>query len=268
MSDNTNKVKLVYKCCGSKIYKGEKCICNNLNNETIGQSAEFIVKNKNSSQLTGNEKRKDSCKKIGGKKKEKGHKRENDFNKKYNPENVGTIEYGAKSDCVISEESYIIPLLKDNFGLFRFNTSNKSGNSIQFTLGTIPELESEDNLEYIRDNDNSRKLFSKYLKKSESDRPADLLVYKNKETKKWEFFKMDDVIKYIVTKCIWRKLDTGRLKGDFHDNSKNGKRQYLTYEYRTTHKSYFLGLNGGKGIQFINLLKSDNYGISYYSEHY
>jgi hypothetical protein len=43
MSDNPNKVKLVYKCCGSKIYKGEKCICNNLNNETIGQSAEFAI---------------------------------------------------------------------------------------------------------------------------------------------------------------------------------------------------------------------------------
>lgn len=218
-------------------------------------------------QLTGNEKRKDSCKKVGGDKKRKGHKREDDFNKKFNPDALGTTEYGAKSDCVISEENYIIPILKKKFGLTRFNTSNKSGNNIQMTLGSIPELDCEDNLEYIQDKGNSRKLFSKYLKKSESNRPADLLVYKNKGTKKWEFFKMDDIINYILDNCLWRKLDSGRLKGDFKDDSKKGKRQYLTYEYRSTHKSYFLGLNGGKGIQFINLLKSDN-GISYYSENY
>lgn len=62
---------------------------------------------------------------------------------------------------------------------------------------------------------------------------------------------------------MWRKLLSGRIKGDFNDNSKKGKRQYITYEYRTRHKSYFLGLNGGKGIEFIKLLIS-NKGIRHY----
>lgn len=224
--------------------------------------------NLNLQQLTGNEKRKNSCKKIGGEKKIKGHKREDDFNKKYNPKALGTIEYGAKSDCSIDDKQPIIPIIEEKLGpLSGFNTSNKSGANIQMTLGSIPELECEDNLEYIKNKDNSKKLFSKYLKKSKSDRPADLLVYKNKETKKWEFFKMDDIIEYIVDKCQWRKLESGRLKGDFIDDSNKGIRQYLTYEYRSTHKSYFLGLNGGKGIEFIKLLKG-SYGIKYYSEPY
>ena len=218
--------------------------------------------------LTGNDKRKESCKKIGGIVKEKGHKREDDFNKKYNPNALGITEYGATSDCVISLDNPIIPVLKEKFKLSSFNTSNKSGKSIQMTLGCIPELKDENNLEFIQDKNNSRNLFSKYLKKSDSDRPADLLVYKNKQTKNWEFFKMDDIIEYIVNKCKWRKLSSGRLKGDFVDNSKKGIRQYLTYEYRATHKSYFLGLNCGKGIQFIDLLKSKTHGINYYSESY
>jgi len=221
-----------------------------------------------SPQLTGNEKRKISCKKIGREKKLKGHKREDDFNKKFNPTALGITEYGAKSDCVICSTHTIIPILKEKLGpLNNLNTSNKSGKNIQMTLGSIPELKCEDNLKYIQNKDNCRKLFSKYLKKSESDRPADLLVYKNKDTGKWEFFKMDDIIDYIVDNCKWRKLDSERIKGDFHDVSKKGKRQYLTYEYRSTHKSYFLGLNGGKGIEFVNLLKSSK-GITYYSELY
>lgn len=30
------------------------------------------------------------------------------------------------------------------------------------------------------------------------------------------------------------------------------KSQYITYEYRDTHKSYFLGFNGNKGSKFID----------------
>ena len=74
---------------------------------------------------------------------------------------------------------------------------------------------------------------------------------------------MDDIINYIVANVKWRKLETGRIKGDFENDSKKGTCQYLTYEYRTTHKSYFLGLNGGKGIEFIDLLKKK---IVYYED--
>jgi len=73
---------------------------------------------------------------------------------------------------------------------------------------------------------------------------------------------MIDVINFIVERCTWRLLSTGRLKGDFEDkSSKSKKRAILTYEYRTKHKSYFLGASGGQGKFFIQLLKQN---ICYY----
>ena len=216
--------------------------------------------------LSSNAKRIASCKEVGGAKKLLGHKRENDFHKQYNEELVDKICYANKSDGSIAESHATAILLKDKFGINRFNTSNKSGNNLQFTLGKIPELEDDKKLEFIKDKDNSRKLFEKYLKKSESEAPADLLVYKDSRRKNWIFFKMDDVVDYIVEKCIWRQLVSGRLKGDFVDNSRKGISQYLTYEYRTKHKSYFLGLNGNKGYHFIRLLMDKEHGIPHYIE--
>jgi hypothetical protein len=215
----------------------------------------------------GNEKRIESCKKVGKEKKLKGHKREIDFRKQYNMSDIDKkIEYSSTSDNIIDTNHSIISKLKENLNVSGNNVSNKSGENIQFTLGKIPELDCQDNLDVIKSKQMSRKIFEKYLKKSESDSPADLLVYKDTKTKKWIFFKMDDIVDYIVDKCEWRKLETGRLKGDFKDNTKKGTRQYLTYEYRTNHKSYFLGLNGKKGIDFINLLMDKEYGIKYYTD--
>ena len=52
--------------------------------------------------INSNEKRKESCKNVGAEKKITGHKREKDFLKKYNPEEVDKpIEYGATSDTSI-----------------------------------------------------------------------------------------------------------------------------------------------------------------------
>ena len=212
--------------------------------------------------LTGNAKRKASCKKVGGEKKKIGHKREKEFLKQYNLAELDSpTEYGAKSDTTIDVLHPISQILKDQLGVSGFNVSNKSGNNIQFTLGQIPELKDA----VVEDFDEIfiRNLFNKYLKKSNSDKPADILVYKDIENGRWIFFNMDDIIDYIVAKCIWRKLDTGRIKGDFNDATKKGMSQYITYEYRDTHKSYFLGLNGGKGKKFIELLMDKTYGIKY-----
>lgn len=215
--------------------------------------------------ITGNEKRKASCKKVGGEKKLIGHKREKEFLKQYNIKELDSpIEYGAKSDTSIDECHPICNILKEKLNVTGFNVSNKSGENLQFTLGQIPELkdiEIDDLTPQL-----VREIFNKYLKKSNSDKPADLLVYKDIEQNRWIFFKMDDIIEYIITNCTWRKLSTGRIKGDFKDNTKKGFSQYITYEYRDTHKSYFLGLNGGKGKKFIDLLMSENYGIKYYCD--
>ena len=215
--------------------------------------------------LKGNDKRIASCKKVGGDKKRIGHKREKDFLKQYNTNEVNSpTEYGAKSDTTIDVSHPICDILKEKLNVSGFNVSNKSGDNIQFTLGQIPELndiEIESLTPLFIHN-----LFNKYLKKNNSDKPADLLVYKDIKNKRWIFFNIDHIIDFITTKCIWRKLNTGRIKGDFYDNTKKGFSQYITYEYRSTHKSYFLGLNGGKGKKFIDLLLDSTYGIQHHSD--
>lgn len=208
--------------------------------------------------LTGNEKRKESCRLVGGEKKRVGHRRENDFKQQYNPASTEEpTEYAATSDTWIREDASIAEKLRHRFSLPMRNlyVSNKSGNNLQFTLGSIPELDTPDNLAWLQDKTHCAELFNKYLKKDGTARPADLLVYKDTKQSKWIFFKMDDVVSFIVENAMWRKLETGRIKGDFLNSSKKGHAQYLTYEFRSTHKSHFLGLNGGKGVQFIELLK-------------
>jgi hypothetical protein len=232
-------------------------VCQN-NNEIIINNPENIV-------LKGNDKRIASCKKIGGEKKIKGHEREKEFLKQYNVNELNSpTEYGAKSDTSIDLSHPICEILKEKLNVSGFNVSNKSGENIQFTLGKIPELKDikiEELTPML-----VGELLNIYLKKTNSDKPADILVYKDIEQNRWIFFNMDDIINFIMTKCIWRKLNSGRIKGDFKDNTKKGKSQYITYEYRETHKSYFLGLNGGKGKKFIELLMDETNGIKYYCD--
>jgi hypothetical protein len=217
----------------------------------------------------GNEKRKESCKKVGAEKKTKGHKREKDFLKKYNPQEVHKpIEYGPTSDTSICPTHPIGNKLNETIKPSNLSVSNKSGENIQLTLGNIPELKDIDSDKLNNDNEYVHNVFNKYLKKSNSQKPAGILAYKDTKNKKWIFFNIDDIVDYIVDKCIWRKLETGRIKGDFIDDSKKGFSQYITYEYRKTHKSYFLGFNGGKGIKFINLLMHPEHGIKYIEDDY
>jgi len=216
--------------------------------------------------LTGNDKRIQTCKLVGGGKKKEGHEKEKIFNEKYNP-GCQDITMKAEADCQIPKSHEILEKLIE-LGIInnkdQRNTSNKSGKSMQFVLGKILELQRDDNLEWIENKDNFKQLLEKYLKKSESERPADLLVYDTEESR--VFFNMDDVIDYMVENCMFRKLKSGRIKGDFKDNSKKGKRQYFTYEYRgKNHKSHFIGFSGGKGKPFIELLKTK---IKYYEDPY
>ena len=101
------------------------------------------------------------------------------------------------------------------------------------------------------------------MKKSDSQKPADMLVYRDDTARQWIFFNMDHIVKYISSNCSWRKLASGRIKGDFTDTSKKAKSQYLTYELRRTSGSYFLGANGNRGKKFIHLLMAV---IPYYAE--
>jgi hypothetical protein len=210
--------------------------------------------------LTGNEKRKASCKQVGGAKKRRGHQVEGILNQQFGQAS-DALTYKAEADCSLSMSNPATQTLwtqlqttlkMDPSDPTHLSASVKSGNNLQFTLGIIPEItNAADKLAVM----NTKQLWNKYLKKSESAKPAGLLVYLDSATKSWIFFKMDDVVNYIVEKSVWRLLATGRMKGDFA--TAKGKKQILTYEYRDTHGSHFLGANGGQGRAFIRFLEQN-----------
>jgi len=207
--------------------------------------------------LTSNLKRIKNCKKIGSISKLNGHKKELFFNNKYGNNSI-KLTYKPEADCKISKNNTILKELihlniikNENQNL----TSNKSGKNIQIVLGKIKELDVENKLELLENKKKFSQLLNIYFKKCESENPVNLLVYDT--GKSHIFFNMDHVINYMVKFCIFRKLKSGRIKGDFIDNSYKGKRQYFTYEYRKSHKSHFIGFNGNKGKQFIYLIKDN-----------
>jgi hypothetical protein len=207
--------------------------------------------------LVGNAKRKASCKKVGGEKKRAGHKIEDIFNEQFGK--ISPTTYKAEADCTISAENanglQLMTDLQAKFGeIDNYNLSVKSGENLQFVLGRIDEITGAANAEEKLQVLGNEALWKKYLGKGNSERPAGWLIYRNTNNS-WSIFKMSEVIAFIVEKCKWRALETGRFKGDFENDTKKGFSQYLTYEYRETHKSHFLGANGGKGKQLMELLK-------------
>lgn len=212
--------------------------------------------------LYGNAKRRETCQKLGGDKKYRGHLYETYFKSQYNPESLyQPVEYGPTSDASICASSDFARYLSGELDLPSYpdveyyTTSIKSGTSHQYILGNIPELQCEDNLSVFNEKPRCAELFNKYLKKAYSMKPSDILTFYDIPVKKWVFFNMDNVVGFIADNASWRKLQSGRIKGDFNDGSCKGYSQYITYEHRDSHKSDFLGLNCGKGEKFIRLLQ-------------
>jgi hypothetical protein len=234
--------------------------------ETFSSQLTLTETNERIIETSGNEKRIESCKKIGLIKKRRGHHIESLFISQFGKED-DSITYSNTADCILYEENpetiKLFNLLKSSIfsgrdipmdSLKNVGVSIKSGKNLQFTLGVIPELTGqteEVQLEILK----SETLWKNYLAKSHSPKPADFLVYF--DDKVWIFFWISDIIKFIIEKAKWRFLSSERIKGDFDDSSKKGFRQYLTYEYRTTHKSYFLGANGNRGFHWIQLLQAN-----------
>ena len=200
-----------------------------------------------------------------------GHKKEEEFNNKFGDSEAGINSSGASADCYIERSNprgeNLMESLEKAIGSTSNSVSLKSSRTIQIHLGNLPELTDKKSYsvgkttkgETMVDHGisftnqknqlTSKSFWDKYLRK------GDNLVYKQADGS-YVFFNMDDVIDFIVTKCTWRILPTGRLKGDFYDISTNSVKQYLTYEYRKGKKQFVLGAHGGsKGLQFIELLK-------------
>jgi hypothetical protein len=197
-------------------------------------------------------------------KKKQGHKREREFNKIYGDPDASINHSGASADCEISEGHEILKALQETIGTNSREVSLKGGNTIQIHLGNLPELTDEANYTISKNSKGhtcvehgipfsqqvesfrQKDFWNKYLKK------GDILAYSYDDAGDGShiFFNMDDVNDFIINECKWRRLDTGRLKGDIQ-----GK-QYLTYEYRSKKGLFVLGAHGGKkGKQFIDLLQ-------------
>ncbi len=199
-------------------------------------------------------------------KKKQGHKREQEFNKRYGDPNASINHSGASADCEISEGHEILETLQETIGTNSREVSLKGGNTIQIHLGNLPELTDKANYTVSKNHKGEtcvehgipfsqqvesfcqKDFWDKYLKK------GDILVYSYDVEGDGQhiFFNMDDVNDFIINECEWRLKDTGRLKGDIQ-----GK-QYLTYEYRRKAGQFVLGAHGGKkGKEFIDLLQKN-----------
>jgi hypothetical protein len=192
--------------------------------------------------------------------KKRGHEIEKIFNEKFG-DSKAVINYSGKtSDCVVTKlvyQKHLIKLNPENYTI-----SIKSGKTMQFHLGNIPELSNKEtfissyhknlkghscgkhNVDFEAQVKHLKSIqfWQKYLKKGA------ILCYV--EDCKYVFFKMDDIIDLIILKFTWRLLSTGRIKGDF-----NGKMGIITFEYRKDHNSFVLGAHGGRnGILFVKII--------------
>lgn len=215
-----------------------------------------------------NQKRVESCKRIGEHVRSLGHTLEKIFTAQFNPSEIDSRpSYRAEADTCFDKTHPVYQTLVDRLEVSRPSTSNKSGKNIQFTLGRLPEIEiSVECLEKLNTEIFFRSLLEKYLKKSESNIPVEILAYYHNALRSWVFFSVEDVITYMCNRSSWRLTPSGRsLKGDFPDASKRGKRQYLTIEIRRG-KGVFFGSNGNRGRQLIELLMHPEFGIRHHIE--
>ena len=196
-----------------------------------------------------------------------GHSEEVKFNLIFGGKTLEDLNLsGSSEDCYVDNKKYSDELIRKlNLSSEELSVSLKSGNTWQFHLGVIEEIST---IPYIKENISkiinekgkeitivkysksfdeqikvlkSKKFWDKYLKK------GNLLCYNDKKGC-YTFFKMDESIDVIIEKFQWRKLETGRIKGDCIINQKICK-GVITIEFRNeSHKQCLvLGSSGGKG---------------------
>jgi len=215
-----------------------------------------------------NQKRIESCRRVGEHVRRQGHTFENDFLAQFNPSEVDSApSYRPEADTRIDESNPVYQFLIKKLGVMGNSVTNKSSNNIQFTLGKVPEVEiCKESLENLNNVTFFRSLLDKYFRKSNSDIPAHILCYHHDALKCWVFFSVEEVITYMCNRCSWRLTSAGRsLKGDFPDASRKGKRQYLTIEVRRG-KGVFFGANGNRGRPLIDLFMHPEFGIPHHIE--
>lgn len=206
--------------------------------------------------------------------KNSGHASEVAFNSLFGKKSVKDMNFsGAGADCEVQKENYI-KVLKDKFNIEKFTVSLKAAKTWQFHLGVIPELSDKEiyirslktislknksvtsgthNIDWEKQQEvlRSKSFWDKYLKKGE------LLVYTS-DKESYYFFRMDDVIDFIINNFSWRLLETGRIKGDVINKSGKIQKGRITFEFRDddSKKCFVLGAHSGQnGHKFFLILK-------------
>lgn len=217
-----------------------------------------------------NQKRIESCRRIGENVRSLGHKRERIFLSQFDPSKTVSTHKSVKAeaDTTINKAHPVFRLLVEMLNVTGNCVTNKGGSSIQLVLGRLEEIQISQRIVDKLNGDIGfvRNLFEKYLAKSMSGKPAHILAYLHEPRKSWVMFNVEHVIDYLCEKCQWRLTPSGRsIKADIKDHSKKGQRQYITIEFRKG-KGMFLGFNSKTGKQFIELLMDPKFGIAYHVE--
>lgn len=225
---------------------------------------------KDTCKIMANQKRIESCRAVGERERKFGHERERFFLRQFNQsETVSKHKsYKAEADTTFDPAHPVFRILVEILNVVGNCVSNKGGSSIQLVLGRLEEIKISQEIVDKLNGDIGfvRNLFEKYLAKSMSDKPAHILAYLHGPRKSWIMFNMGAVVDFLCEKCRWRLTPSGRsIKGDIEDHSKKGQRQYVTIEFRKG-KGMFLGFNGNKGKQFIELLMHPEFGIPHHIE--
>ena len=119
-------------------------------------------------------------------------------------------------------------------------------NNIAFGAA-IPEFDDKDGGIYTSSPYKMVSLFEKHFKEENT-----VFVFRDSEIQKWYFYDIDDVISIICESCIWKILDSGRIRGYLKE--KKGMHQYITYE--PSKGTMFFGISSGKEHRFNEFLKS------------
>jgi hypothetical protein len=195
-----------------------------------------------------------------------GHAEEETFNAFFGDKHQRDRNFsGSSEDNIVTSPEYKKIISKKLGPIKSYKVSLKSGNTWQFHLGRIDELSKLDKLKIRRGNPTivihsksflsqqrvlkSKNFWEKYLSK------GDLLCYNDKK-KMYTFFKMKNVVAFIIKNAKWSILPTGRIKGSLIGGGKTYS--VLTFEYRKDKHQFVLGAFGGKnGLRLFTILKEN-----------
>lgn len=198
-------------------------------------------------------------------KKELWHAEERTFNAFFGNKTTRETNFSdASPDNYISNQEYKDKIKIEFPDISDFFVSLKSWKTWQFHLGRIDELSNLDTIEIWKTSkwetkvihelnfEEQKKVLKDYWFWNKYLWKGDLLCYNDKE-KKYTFFKMSDVIHFIINNTKWELLETWRIKGHLSKKWKN--MSVITFEYRKDKHQFVLWAHwGNAGYTLFEIL--------------